>query len=267
VKRKRGGNNFWRRPAVTVVISLVVIGALALIVAFTVGSDAAPNTLRFEVAKSSFQVFSVAVIGAVISLVTSYLQERQAEKRQSETLARNIRGQEDEAIRDVLTSTIQSYNRVKRARRMMYAKSYDAGDGTMRLDVYDECIDVLMNEQLEFERLKRMSRSIPTLAEVSIQIGTETVPLHELFDSVEDYLNGVLDEYKTHRNTVAHAPDGASLRDLPATQLFLSGDDFWPRMADKVRNVEIALRQRLAREPLSTDITVGSELESAGSND
>ncbi|RNB47423.1 hypothetical protein EDM22_12395 [Agromyces tardus] len=231
----------------TVVLCLAVIGGAALLVAFTVGTGAAPDTLRFEVAKSSFQVFSVAVIGAVISLVTSYLQERQSDKRLSEAFARDLQAKEDDAVRDVLTNTIQSYNRVKRARRLMYAKTYDAGDGTMRLGVYDEYIDVLMNEQLEFERLKRMSRSVPLLSGVSIDIQGKKVPLHALFGSVEDYLNGVLDEYKTHRNTVALATDGASLHGLPATQRFLSGDDFWPRMADKVRNVEIALRGQLMR--------------------
>jgi hypothetical protein len=185
---------------VWMVLAVVALVALAVLIGVWAGVDPEKDTLAYELAKSSLQVLGVAVVGAVIAIVTFAYQhnaeaigkqaEREREDRQRmRDEATDLRGRQDAILRQWLHETLETYNSVKATRRQLDARKAGLG-----LAMYDEYMSKLMRDQLTFESLKKRA---PTLRDERIAVGA----LETGYDEVEKYLNAGIDEYQRKRAT------------------------------------------------------------------
>jgi hypothetical protein len=242
---------------------LVLIGVLALI-GLIITWSSQPNTLRYELAKTFMQVLAVAFFGTLATLAAFLFQRSRAQadnqlerKRQDRDNDRDQRRREDDQLRSIMNETLAAYNRVKQIRRLLRAETVTAytrvkqirrilnaetSDGAARcvsLPVYDKYLIYLIDEQLEFERLKRFTPFISDkrlspppeshLAKSGTAMKSET--LTKTYEDIEKYLNHVIHEYEEKRHTVVDA----SVPMVGFGKLLgFIGTDFEPNVADKM---------------------------------
>jgi hypothetical protein len=211
---------------------LAFIGLSGLIVLFIAWSGhPANNTLRYEVAKTCMQVLAVVFFGALATIATFTFQRSRAQEdshleqdRLRHDNALQQRRSEDDQLRSIMDDTLASYNRIKRIRRLLRAETRDGDTRHITLTIYDKHMGGLIDEQLEFERLKRFTPFINderlnphraetagevTAGEVVIKEGEEasqetygSSALTKAYREIEEYLNGVIGEYEKQRHIV-----------------------------------------------------------------
>jgi len=148
--------------------------------------------------------------------------ERQQEReRRDFENARAERLRQDDQLRLIVEETLRAYNRAKRIRRLLEAETNDGASGYLTLAVYDKHMSDLIEEQLAFERLKKV---IPFISDKRLgqlpafdarQPQAETknrtltkILLVKSYEDIEKYLNHVIDEYEDKRHTLK---DGAGV--------------------------------------------------------
>jgi len=265
-------------------IGLGVIFVLSMVVLIIAWSGhPSSDTLRYELAKTCLQVLAVAFFGGLATMATFNFQyhrtqeayrirqkaeaereaarmaveaydQKMAEWRRDVDDLRDERGRRDEQLRPMVEETLAAYNRVKRIRRLLEAETNDEAGRHLTRVVYDKHMDHLIDEQLAFERLKRLTRLIndewlglPTRgvgAKPQVATGDEQ-PLTEFYAD----LNKVIDEYRKKRYTVPDDATGISLAGFDRLSGFIHTDDFVPKAADKIDQIiaklQIALWQPL----------------------
>ena len=273
-----GSTHKWRHARNWSLIWLGCIAAVSLIgLIFAWSGNPTSNSLRFELAKTFMQVLAVAFLGGLATLATFTFQNsraqeneqsRRAEEKAEKAILRaedekerkqeqdrrefeNARAErrlQDDQLRSIMEETLKTYNRVKRIRRLLEAETNDGASGCLTLVVYDRHMTDLIDEQLAFERLKRLTPFIsderlgqlPALdtrqpqAETNSQILTKG-SLVESYKDIEKYLNHVIDEYQDKRHTL---PDKASVALTGFDELLgFIGDEFKARVSDQMDQV------------------------------
>src|SRR5512133_1543130 len=202
---------------------LLAIAALSgIVLAWAWSGRPTNNTLRYELAKTAMQVIAVASLGGLAALATftfqrsrtreDELRDRNMEQRRRRVEnSRDKRDRQDDLLRSLLRDTLTSYNRIKRVRRLVDAETKDDAGGHVTLAVYDKHMTSLNDEQLEFEKFKRLAPFIddkrlnPSAdGDASATPGTAPgdVSLEKSYKNIESYLNEVIDEYEDNRHVV-----------------------------------------------------------------
>ena len=234
---------FW----LVVVFTFVVLLFLQLL-----SADPADGTLMFELAKTSLQVACGIVLGAFVTLAVFLFQKGWEQRRESLQLqavqkredlqreADNLRDErlrQDLALRSLLEETLETYNRVKRIRRILKSES---GDGLISKEVYERQILDLIDLQLRFETFARTLRSIgddrlaghvtpwdPEDLEAMGDSEQRQYRLSDLaglkadYDAIEIYLNSQVNEFTSRLHTLP-VKDRFPLEKLADLHLFVT---------------------------------------------
>ena len=189
------------RP-IRVMIAVFCLGLGAVGVSYAVGVQ--QNTLQWELTKMAAQVSVVGVAGALLSFVADNHRRRQD----------RIRLQED-FFKDLLKRITSSYNKSKGARRMARARGLIPSDKPthVRLDAYDECMEIVNESQLELEAVMKELGS--TMADLP-----DNAPVHQHVSSMQDYLNQIIGEYERVRLTPEAGAKEVSLADASQFKAF-----------------------------------------------
>jgi hypothetical protein len=201
-----------------VALGLVAAVSLVGLIYFLVDPPR-PNTFAFEVAKAAVQILVVAVIGTVAALLLREFELRRreaAEELSKEEQRRQVRVQ---FLRTVLDGVLGSYHRVKGIRRRLFADTESSAGGSIDLNTYDDHMHALIEEQLQFEKFKRLAPVLELDKSVTASFEAKS-------ERVEKYLNRVLDEYKENRYRVAEAEGAVPIATLPRLAAFRRGGDF-----------------------------------------
>jgi hypothetical protein len=218
---------------------IAVVSLIGLIVAWS--GHPSNNTLRYEFAKTCMQVLALTVFGGLATIATFNFQysrtqednQLEQERRQLEN-GRDQRSREDDKLRSIAEETLDAYNRVKRIRRLLAAET---SDGTLKLATYDRYMANLIDEQLTFERLKRLTPFIPDKRlRLPLDHGTNASQepltsqiLADGYQEIEKFLNGVIAEYQERRQIIPEKTS-ASLANFDRLSAFV-GNEFTIRMA------------------------------------
>lgn len=268
---------------------IFVLSVITLIIAWSGHPNS--DTLRYELAETCMQVLAVAFFGGLATIATFNFQyyrtqeadrirqkaeaereaariaaesydQKMAEWRRDVDDLRDERRRRDEELRPIVEETLGAYNRVKRIRRLLAAETNDEAGRHLTRVVYDKHMDRLIDEQLAFERLKRLTPLInderldlPTLGAGAMPriAMTDEQPLTEFYTDIEKYLNEVIDEYRKKRHTVPDDATGISLTGFDRLSGFIHKDDFVPSAADKIDQI-IAKLQTALWQPLKLPI-------------
>jgi hypothetical protein len=227
-----------------------------------------------ELIKSLLQVGVVAVIGAVISLVTNHHQrqreqvekereykraqeekERERTRAQEEKERERIRAQEEkereraaarweyreELLKRILDRAMSKYSAVKKARRLLRARGRTGStpEQLVVASVYYAQIDAINDAQLEFEHLRR---DVVT----SRQAFSDPDRLIEALETMESYLHSLLDEFKVAFQAFGENAT-ARLSDLPALRMLITEGktDFYGRFVVGFHTVQETIRADL----------------------
>jgi hypothetical protein len=264
---------------------IFVVSVIVLIVAWS--GNPSSDTLRYELAKTCMQVLAVAFFGGLATMATFNFQyyrtqeadhsrqRAEAEREEARMAAeahdqkmaewrgdvddlRDERRRRDEQLRPIVEETLAAYNRVKRIRRLLAAETNGEAGRHLTRVVYDKHMDCLIDEQLAFERLKRLT---PLINDERLGLPTPTAgvlprialkdeqSLADFYTDIEKYLNKVVDEYREKRHIVPDDANGVSLTGFDRLSGFIDKDDFVPSAADKIDQV-IAKLQTALWQPL-----------------
>lgn len=184
-------NNPNRR--LTVVIASGAAIAMAAAAVLIVWHKGATEAVGVEGYKTLLQFLLVAVLGGGVSLVY------QAFNRQAEQRAERARLAEERAavVRETrqryLGELIGLYNSVKRTRRLLRARAQvhiGAGDHHLRVETYDEYLQLLVDAQLSLEMVVRNVRAEGPLFDAESNL------LPSLKEA-EVYIRDLITEYET----------------------------------------------------------------------
>jgi hypothetical protein len=269
----------WKDARRRSLIGLSFIAAVSLIgLIFVWLGHPTSNTLRFELAKTFMQGLAVAFLGGLVTLATFSFQNSRAEEDEAirraednkdrkvrraqdkKEIARAERLRQDDQLRSIMEETLGAYNRVKRIRRLLEAETNDGTSGCLTLAVYDRYMHKLIDEQLEFERLKRFTPFInderlnqppaDSLEQSWEAPRSQTEgTLEETYEGIERYLNYVIGEYEKKRHTVADK-DSVALTEFDILSGFI-GTEFIRRVADRMDEV-IETLQKALWQPLDS---------------
>lgn len=258
-----------RTVAAVMVVVAVAIGAGALAWAMQGLSD---RPVREEVLKTALQFIGVALLGGTAAYFFWHLQQdrlvaaagregraadeaktraaEEAARRAADERNRSDKARRDEILRSVVERTLLAYNEAKHLRRMIAAESSRPG-GPPRLTLarYDEYLRALSLVQL---RLEHVTRMLPLADDQRLVSGDPKAlsPCEKSFRSIEDFFNGVVQEYEDHRNDVVDG-DHVSLADLPRLQEFLTSTHFRRGTSEHITVIMRTVREAIlqAREP------------------
>lgn len=243
----------WSLGGLCFIAGLSVIG---LVIAWA--GNPASTTLRYEFAKTCMQVLAIAFFGGLATIATfnfqhSRTQEDDQFRRETERSERKLeqRHGQDNQLRSIMEETLTAYNRVKRIRRLLKAETNNGVDGFLTVAIYDKYMADLIDEQLVFERLKRLPPfirderiSLPPRHEAGMS-GTamKEKTLQKTYEDIEKYLNRVIREYEKKRYTVS-LNDSVSLVGLDKLRGFI-GHKFVTYVSDQMDEVIDILRNAI----------------------
>jgi len=223
---------------------IVLLGVIAFVVALQLGPT--QNTLPYELAKTAMQLIAVAGLGSAATIAVYSFQEatrqaaedrrdRDEQQRQKEDRLRDERTRQDELVRSTIVTTVKTYNNVKSIRRRLRAATQDAETRRVTLETYDRYLPDLIDQQLQFEELKRLSPLI----------GDDR--LRSQYDAIEKYLGKSITEYESSHSRVAAAANGLALTELPELELLLQKEHFWHGVARPLNETILALQTALLK--------------------
>ncbi len=248
---------FWTAKSASVTVLIAIAFIAVGILAWAWSTSPENNTLRYEAAKTSMQVIAVAILGSLATLATlsftqsrtrdADLHDRKLERWQRQVSdLRDQRDRQNEFLRSTLQATVNSYNRVKRERRLLLAETRVSGSNirNISLKIYDEHMAVLIDQQLEFEQFKRLAPFIDderlnkAIAGVDIEIKPGDL-LAECYGKIENYLNAVIDEYQNQRQSMVGGSVSLAVRDtnLPKLTGFLNKSGFQPGISLHIASI------------------------------
>ena len=198
-------------------------------VSFIIWQDYFKSKLDIELFKLSYEFLLIVVIGGAVSfLFTVYIKLREEVKTENET--QETKKNEKKALqRKFHLDFIQTYNSVKKIRRLMRArarmKSNDnAHDWKIITKRYDEQMRILITLQLQFEFFKEEIESNTDLFEVDNK--PEFICN---IKKVQSYLNKIVSEYE---DCYKDFPDKSFIDDIQ----ILSFDNL-PRLNDFIGKI------------------------------
>jgi hypothetical protein len=254
---------------------LLVVALAAGILAWAWSGDPRSNSLRYEVAKTALQVLGVAGLGSLAALATFMFQHsatlagqrreinRERWRLENDKL-RDKRERQDELLRALLRETLTAYNLVKRIRRLLTAETRDeSGVGHITRDRLDVHLASLIDQQLEFEKFKRLAPFIdddrldPVMDTDDAAHRPARDELQAEYESIESYLNHVIDDYKKQRFLVPDGREGTSLASFPRLRQFMETDNFDTGVAHHIDVIitilQGAVLDALVLPPLDTE--------------
>jgi hypothetical protein len=205
---------------------------------------ATANTLEYELAKIAMQVVAVAVLGGLATAATTYFHDSQMQKAAERDADAEKRRRQDDLLRDLLDQTLTAYNRVKRIRRLLGAYTAD-GAGRITVALYDEHMSTLIDQQLEFEKLKRRSPFIDD-ERLRAAVLSKSSLLTDGYGDIEGYLNDVIAEYEGNRHLVLAQREGLPVSRLDKLAGFI-GHAFVAGAADRLDKVIGTLQTAVAQ--------------------
>ena len=156
------------------------------------------------------------------------LMRQQGEKEQE--LERKRLEYREQLLKETLQSAMQSYSKVKKARRMLRAKAIQRiGEETkdvVTLDAYDTYMEMINDAQLELENIARdVENSAPAFSEPG--------KLKKYLWTMEAYINKIVKEYERRRKNFQGNPSQLDLASLPKLNVFLDSSEkgFKPGLA------------------------------------
>jgi hypothetical protein len=213
-----------RALAVTVILVVTVI----LIIAFLVW----PNRVRAlidhdKVFELTYQFLLIGVIGGALTLFYQSVQRQ-----------RDVREAERGLQRQLLIEVVQAYNGAKKVRRLVRAKA--RANDLIRGEPYDEQMESLLDIQLNFESLKHQAEANPQLFPINSGV-------RNALESIETYLNRIMDEYEKKLSLFAGAPATLPLAQLGELKEFIAdhraGTDFDKFLKGAFHNLVAALQK------------------------
>jgi hypothetical protein len=262
-------------------LALLIIAALCLavlVVAWVKAPSSVSGNLWLELAKTSMQVFGVAVIGGAVGVVTFYFQKRAddystakqnnleeirrtadqcvEDDRRAADRAIDARHRTDEFLNSVLTQALGAYHAVKRVRRLLDAETRRGSKRSISIGVYDRHMTELNIQQLVFESLKRLGPICDDQKTGLVWVLNPKGAQHqetygELFGRVESYLNRVIDEYQKNRYLVDQSgKGGVELAGLPKLRAFIEDTNDFRRGASHVIDAIVTTIQRALLKPI-----------------
>ncbi len=243
---------WWSLGGLGFIAGLSLIG---LVIAWS--GNPASTTLRYEFAKTCMAVLAVAFFGGLATIATfsfqhSRTQEDDQSRREAERNERKLEqchGQDDQ-LRSIMEETLTAYNRVKRIRRLLKAETNN-GVGLLTVAVYDKHMADLIDEQLTFERLKKLPPFIrdervslpPSHEAATSKRAMKEKTLQKTYEDIEEYLNDVIKEYEKKRYTVS-LNDSVSLVGLDNLRGFI-GHKLVTHVSDQMDEVIDILRDAI----------------------
>ena len=216
---------------------VAIAGLAALVLTVLWLSEPEPDTLAFEAAKGCIAIFTVALVGFVLSQAATTLQGRRERWNRRLEELRDERQRKDKLLREILDDAIANYHEVKRSRRQLRARIWaaDRGEAIDRA-VYDEYLGVINDAQLNFELLKET-------ADLIVDERVDPGRLEGYFHDIEKYLGKLVDEYEEHRRAVAHGHHAISIAELPKLYAFFDPDDSGPFRAGTTIHLKAAAKE------------------------
>lgn len=160
-------------------LAYTVIPAVSalLVIAFLVWPNGVRALIVHEkVFELTYQFLLIGVIGGALTIFYQSIQ-RQRDAREAE------RGLQ----RQLLMEVVEAYNGAKKVRRLVRANA--RVNDSIRAQPYDEQMKSLLEVQLAFESLKHQ-------AEANAQLFPKNSGVWSALDSIEKYLNKIVDEYE-----------------------------------------------------------------------
>ncbi|MGM9474518.1 hypothetical protein ACS5PJ_21315 [Pseudarthrobacter sp. YS3] len=251
------GNFGSRRILAVVVIALIFAFVLASVLFLTLFFYRDPrveaNTLEFEAAKTFLQIAGVILFGAFVALATFLFQQewtfrRENFSRETQNL-RDERERQDAALRNILNDTLETYNGVKRIRRVLKAETGPVGRKSISKEVYRRHLLDLNNYQLTFEYLKRTA---PTLNDRRLysnpavsRVVNVPLDLEREYKGVESYLNRIVKEFEENLHTVEER-ESVPLSSLASLNQFVTvTGDFTIGVSTRIDQIIAALQKAL----------------------
>jgi len=193
---------------ILIVVVLVVLVAVVGITAFIFYGESIKPKLDDEVFKLTYQFLLIVVLGGAVSLIYNAFTEQRARKQQRLVI-----------LREIYAELLAAYNAAKRIRRKFrahvgYSKSGLTEGATVYKYYYMEQMDILINAQLVFENHKKRAKD----KKLHYEQGKE---LSDHLDTIERYLNCIIDEYQEQLQSFAGDPPGRALSQLPELKDFL----------------------------------------------
>ncbi len=247
-----------------VLASIAVASVIVLIIVWRLHPSY--DTLGFELAKTSMQALGVIVVGSMAGIATFTYQQRRiraAEIRdeQHEDWRREVdrirdeRHRQDEFLQSVLKDTLAAYNAIKRIRRLLDAETGPERNGPVSFESYERYMLAIIDEQLEFEKLKTLadivndSRLPRTPAWTDARSKDKSkAPLAAMFSAIEHSLNELVNEYKSKRLEMEQV-GSIPLPQLTQASVFVTSEGFRATIAHP-KDAVVKLLQTALLKPI-----------------
>jgi hypothetical protein len=174
-----------------IIISLIVADIVLILILILSPESTLIQIIHNEGYKQLWQISLAVIGGGFITLAFAELKREQESRDKEIKLEQEIREARREYLRIFFSQALSAYNKAKKCRRMLRAKTIHGKDGVkyFQLNEFAQLMTELEDCQLEFESLKRQ---IP-LAESTFK----DMPLIEKkFDPLEKYLNRFLKKFE-----------------------------------------------------------------------
>jgi uncharacterized membrane protein YgaE (UPF0421/DUF939 family) len=205
--------------------AIVAVVALWAIAFFYNNSE---NKLYIEYLKLTYQFFLLVVIGAAVTLLFSEYTRAKQRRDEDKSREREHNAAKKEIYRKFLIDYESAYNSAKRIRRLLRAGSRLIQSNESNFpekksipekimidkNAYQEQMKALINVQLDFEYLEK-------LAGTDFFLGVpEQKSLISNLDSIEKYLNKLVDEYE-HCYEIFSGKSSIPITQLPKLEEFI----------------------------------------------
>ncbi|HEX8906379.1 MAG TPA: hypothetical protein VF771_16135 [Longimicrobiaceae bacterium] len=222
---------------------LWLICVVALVVLYLVASKATATVFVQDLAKALLQLASVAVLAAVVSLVTTrFNRERveadrkrdrkrvvsdrkrdrmRAEADRQRDEAKRLRENRDEFRKHLLSRVHQAWATAKRSKRLLRARGFSPPyypdrnpDSRVLVAVYDEHMQIVNDVQLDLEMLAKE-------IEAHGSTFSDAESLRSAVKEMESRLKTLVTEYEKKRGAFSDDPPYARITELPVLAEFV----------------------------------------------
>jgi hypothetical protein len=212
----------------TLLVGVIIVVTVPLVIAFIIWPDLVQEHIVHEkVFELTYQFLLIGVVGGALTIFYQSIQ-RQRDAREAE------RGLQ----RQLLMEVVEAYNGAKKVRRLVRANARI--NDSIRAQPYDEQMRSLLEVQLTFESLKHQAEANP-------QLFPKNSGVCAALDSIEKYLNKIVDEYEKKFSLFAGGQAKLPAAQFDKLQEFIAdhraGADFDKFLKSAFHNVVAALQK------------------------
>jgi hypothetical protein len=202
---------------------LLISCLIALLILYKGGGLSNEKSFEREIGNSLLQIISVAIIGAIIGLLSSeYAHKKEAaDKRVNEKLLKLQ--VETELRKETVRRIHRLYGSIKKARRMLRARAFsepyyksEKDDAGIKAQVYDMYIEIIDNSQLELELISKEIELNKNAFDFSKQM---TGYFKKMSENVFDK---IISEYELNRPKFSGNPETLQIGELKSLKDFLA---------------------------------------------